>query len=737
MINCVANQPPQPASRGVVSPGTPSIPSISSAPPRSDINPNDLPPALREAFFREFSKTSGSGQHPTVPNGMLPNSGGGGGGPSLDRTAEERELYEPIILRAAKIVSRGEPPRGTQAYSTFFNAQNLLKQAGKLGMLTNIAAKLQQRSSSPLSMTNVPSADRILGAVRPLEHGAAGVETGGDPKRRKSAPGPLGLGGQFGGGGESTSTDGLTAHSRFQNRAQSLDPRLQRELLRAGGNQAPSSSSKPPDMGALLAALTNSQSTQGLSVEQQLLLEKLRAEKVRQDRANLVEHLKNAPASDTLRMLLAAKHRAEEQERQERFRELCRQDQLLSLGNSDGFGSSTGGTDMTNTLERLRQHLVQNQGNDLGAGNPGSRNLFNESRPSAGGGVSLLQNLPSGAPMGGAASSPPAPGPGDTSSRTGSSERARRSSSRSSSHRSTPAPGVNPPPTSVAMNTAGTTPVPPGGTQSPLQQPAALSATAGGHDAQHTMPSLGVGGANRGGAGAAAAAAGPSKGVAENVEGVEFVKKLWAMLQSPRAKGIVEWNDDGEGFEILNELVFMRDLVPKYFKMNVYASFIRQLNAHGFTVTKLHKIAHQYFIRNKPELCKRIVNLRTMKRRHEFEMKRKQQRLTTTEFINAISKPINPHLMPHLGGKLSFAGGPLSPSLKPALSLGVDATPLSPMRGAPLMPGGIGGNGVINSAMYGNTAPELYGGLLGTTPSLADSASNFMESLSNTPGHLF
>ena len=51
------------------------------------------------------------------------------------------------------------------------------------------------------------------------------------------------------------------------------------------------------------------------------------------------------------------------------------------------------------------------------------------------------------------------------------------------------------------------------------------------------------------------------------------------MLASPQAKGVVEWNADGEGFEILNELDFMGTLVPKYFKMNVYASFIRQLNA--------------------------------------------------------------------------------------------------------------------------------------------------------------
>ncbi|KAI1297442.1 kinase-regulated stress-responsive transcription factor skn7 [Mortierella claussenii] len=64
-----------------------------------------------------------------------------------------------------------------------------------------------------------------------------------------------------------------------------------------------------------------------------------------------------------------------------------------------------------------------------------------------------------------------------------------------------------------------------------------------------------------------------------------FVKKLYKMLEEKEHDLIVSWGKNGKSFVIKEPNEFIRVVLPKYFKHNNFASFVRQLNKYDF-----HKI---------------------------------------------------------------------------------------------------------------------------------------------------
>ncbi|KAK3818029.1 MAG: hypothetical protein JOS17DRAFT_386895 [Linnemannia elongata] len=79
---------------------------------------------------------------------------------------------------------------------------------------------------------------------------------------------------------------------------------------------------------------------------------------------------------------------------------------------------------------------------------------------------------------------------------------------------------------------------------------------------------------------AAATASGSSSG------GVpDFVKKLYRMLEEKEHDPIVSWGKSGETFVVKEPNEFAKIILPKHFKHNNFASFVRQLNKYDF-----HKI---------------------------------------------------------------------------------------------------------------------------------------------------
>ncbi|XP_057616658.1 heat shock factor protein 3-like [Chionomys nivalis] len=61
-----------------------------------------------------------------------------------------------------------------------------------------------------------------------------------------------------------------------------------------------------------------------------------------------------------------------------------------------------------------------------------------------------------------------------------------------------------------------------------------------------------------------------------------FLTKLWVIVDDAVLDHVIRWSKDGQSFEIVNEENFSNEILPKYFKHNKIASFIRQLNMYGF-----------------------------------------------------------------------------------------------------------------------------------------------------------
>ncbi|ORX94512.1 hypothetical protein K493DRAFT_283747 [Basidiobolus meristosporus CBS 931.73] len=65
----------------------------------------------------------------------------------------------------------------------------------------------------------------------------------------------------------------------------------------------------------------------------------------------------------------------------------------------------------------------------------------------------------------------------------------------------------------------------------------------------------------------------------------DFVKKLYRMLEDTVHSHIVSWGMNGDTFVVKEPNEFARNILPKHFKHNNFASFVRQLNKYDF-----HKI---------------------------------------------------------------------------------------------------------------------------------------------------
>ncbi|ONH73901.1 Heat shock transcription factor [Pichia kudriavzevii] len=61
-----------------------------------------------------------------------------------------------------------------------------------------------------------------------------------------------------------------------------------------------------------------------------------------------------------------------------------------------------------------------------------------------------------------------------------------------------------------------------------------------------------------------------------------FVVKLWKMINDPENEKYMTWIKNGNAFQVNDRENFMKYVLPKYFKHNNFASFVRQLNMYGW-----------------------------------------------------------------------------------------------------------------------------------------------------------
>uniref|UniRef100_A0A8C8VG62 Heat shock transcription factor 2 n=1 Tax=Pelusios castaneus TaxID=367368 RepID=A0A8C8VG62_9SAUR len=98
-----------------------------------------------------------------------------------------------------------------------------------------------------------------------------------------------------------------------------------------------------------------------------------------------------------------------------------------------------------------------------------------------------------------------------------------------------------------------------------------------------------------------------------------FLSKLWALLGEAPGSQLITWSQNGQSFLVLDEQRFAKEILPKYFKHNNMASFVRQLNMYGFRkvvhvdsgIVKLERdgpveFQHPYFKQGRDDLLDHI-----------------------------------------------------------------------------------------------------------------------------------
>ncbi|KAF3706915.1 Heat shock factor protein 1 [Channa argus] len=61
-----------------------------------------------------------------------------------------------------------------------------------------------------------------------------------------------------------------------------------------------------------------------------------------------------------------------------------------------------------------------------------------------------------------------------------------------------------------------------------------------------------------------------------------FLTKLWTLVEDPDTDPLICWSPNGTSFHVFDQGRFSKEVLPKFFKHNNMASFIRQLNMYGF-----------------------------------------------------------------------------------------------------------------------------------------------------------
>uniref|UniRef100_A0A8C9IK15 HSF-type DNA-binding domain-containing protein n=1 Tax=Piliocolobus tephrosceles TaxID=591936 RepID=A0A8C9IK15_9PRIM len=87
-----------------------------------------------------------------------------------------------------------------------------------------------------------------------------------------------------------------------------------------------------------------------------------------------------------------------------------------------------------------------------------------------------------------------------------------------------------------------------------------------------------------------------------------FLSKMWTLVEETHTNEIITWKQNGQSFLVLDEQGFAKEILPKYFKHNNMANFVRQLNMYGFRKERDGPVEfqHPYFKQGQDDLLENI-----------------------------------------------------------------------------------------------------------------------------------
>lgn len=115
-----------------------------------------------------------------------------------------------------------------------------------------------------------------------------------------------------------------------------------------------------------------------------------------------------------------------------------------------------------------------------------------------------------------------------------------------------------------------------------------------------------------------------------------FVVKLWKMVNDPANDHYISWMEKGDAFQVKDRESFMKYVLPKYFKHNNFASFVRQLNMYGWhkiqdvnsgalvQTDEVWQFENPNFLKGREDLLDNIVRNKPSRENDEDEVDLKQ-----------------------------------------------------------------------------------------------------------------
>ncbi|XP_067853537.1 heat shock factor protein 4 [Heptranchias perlo] len=113
-----------------------------------------------------------------------------------------------------------------------------------------------------------------------------------------------------------------------------------------------------------------------------------------------------------------------------------------------------------------------------------------------------------------------------------------------------------------------------------------------------------------------------------------FLTKLWTLVEDPETNDLICWSASGTSFHVFDQGRFAKEVLPKYFKHNNMASFVRQLNMYGFRkVVNIEQsglvkperddteFQHLYFLRGQEHLLEHIKRKVSVVKSEETKMR--------------------------------------------------------------------------------------------------------------------